>query len=241
MLQQTQVHRVSLFYRNFVRTFPTPHALAKAPLQKILLKWRGLGYNRRALFLRQAAEIIVRDCEGKVPRNAETLVALPGIGPATAAAIGAYAWDEPVVFIETNIRTVFLHFFFKRRRQITDKEVLKLVEQTLPRKVQLLSRSKVEPLGVREWYYALMDYGTMLKKTFGSLNARSAHYAKQSSFKGSRRELRGEILRRVISRPIQISNLPSLEKKGIRVAAVFSELVSEGFLQKRGKDFVLAV
>ncbi len=241
MLQQTQVERVASFFKRFIRHFPTPAALARAPLKEVLLAWQGLGYNRRALLLKRAAEIISREHGGEVPRSSEKLDALPGIGAYTAGAIMAFAWNEPAVFIETNIRTVFLHFFFKNRKKVHDKAILELVRQTLPVKVQPFSRSKVEPLGTREWYGALMDYGAHLKETIGNLNAaKSAHYAKQSRFKGSWRELRAEILRRAVrlDAPFRATNLSDIESS-FSVRDILSDLSSEGFLKKRGQDFIL--
>lgn len=231
MLQQTQVARVMRYYGKFVKKFPTPRALAGARLAEVLAAWSGLGYNRRALALKRAAEIIVREHGAEVPRSVEKLRALPGIGKASAAAILAYAWDEPVVFVETNIRTVFLHHFFPRKRQVRDAEILKVVARTLPKKVEPFSRSKVQPCSVRAWYSALMDYGTHLKEQFGNLNTRSAHYARQSSFAGSRREARGEILRRALKGGVRAGEFPR---------DILDELVRDGFLKKRGKVFIIS-
>ena len=236
MLQQTQVERVVPFFTRFVKAFPTPVSLARAPLREVLAVWQGLGYNRRALLLKRAAEIILREHGGEVPCSTEKLDALPGLGPYTAGAILAFAFDQPAVFIETNIRTVFLHFFFKDKKKVNDKEILELVRQTLP--------SSNIPTNVggspREWYSALMDYGAHLKETVGNLNAeKSANYAKQPPFKGSRRELRGEILRRVARGPVKATDFTNVAHTNLSISAILYELVREGFLKKQRGEFIL--
>jgi A/G-specific adenine glycosylase len=144
MLQQTQAERVTPLFKSFLKTFPTVRALARAPLKEVLLGWQGLGYNRRALNLKRAAEMILRDYDGKIPRNIEKLDALPGIGPYTARAVAAFAFGAVSPFIETNIRTVFLHFFFPKRKSVRDEEILELVKRTLPQGQQgsTLNREK---------------------------------------------------------------------------------------------------
>jgi A/G-specific adenine glycosylase len=183
MLQQTQVVRVEEKYPKFIRAFPDFKALNRAPLAKVYGVWQGMGYNRRALALKKIAHIVVNDYKGTLPKTHEDLCALPGIGKATASSIMAFAFNRPAVFIETNIRTVFIHFFFKKRKQVADEEILLLVEQCLYRK------------NPRVWYWALMDYGTMLKKSGEDKNIRSKHYKKQGRFEGSRRQKRGKILK----------------------------------------------
>lgn len=227
MLQQTQAERVVLFFNKWMKEFPTVKTLAKAPLKKVLQAWQGLGYNRRALHLKQAAQILVGKYGGEIPRSIEKIDKLPGIGPYTAGAIAAFAFDIASPFIETNIRTVYLHFFFKGKTQVEDQEIYSLVAQTLP-------EGKIG-----EWYQALMDYGAMLKKTLGNPNTRSAGYAKQSSFRGSRRELRGAIIRHALQESkVTLSDFQEL-KSGFAIAEIFYELVSEGFLKKEGRTFLL--
>jgi len=209
MLQQTQVERVAPFYKKFMREFPTPTALTRAPLKKVLRVWSGLGYNRRALYLQRAAQKMVREHDGQVPRSIAELDALPGIGEATAAAICAYAYNAPVVFVETNIRTVFLHHFFPKRNKVRDREILEVVKHTLP-------KSKI-----REWYAGLMDYGTHLKEKHGNQNVRSAHYTKQKPFVGSVRHMRGELLRRALAGTLWAADFPP---------PIVAQMKKEGFL-----------
>lgn len=188
MLQQTQAHRVILKYEGFIRLFPDVATLAAAPLHDVLGAWQGLGYNRRALALRRAAERIVTLHGGIVPRDEESLVSFPGVGPATARAVRAFAFNEPVILIETNIRAVFIHHFFPREEAVPDALLFPLIEATLDRR---------DP---RRWYNALMDYGTFLKKVHANPACRSAHHQRQSPFEGSVRQVRGAIIRLLLEK-----------------------------------------
>lgn len=184
MLQQTQVDRVIPKYQAFLKKFPTVKKLAEASLQEVLLMWSGLGYNRRALYLHRVAQTVVERYKGVFPNDAETLETLPGIGPYTSRAIATFSQDASYTFIETNIRRVFIYTFFPKSVVVSDSELVPYIEASLPKKKS-----------VREWYWALMDYGSRLKSETANPNRRSAHYTKQSAFKGSVRELRGEFLR----------------------------------------------
>jgi A/G-specific adenine glycosylase len=238
MLQQTQAERVVPFFKKWMQQFPTVQSLARAPLKKVLRAWSGLGYNRRALNLKRAAEKIVKEHGGKFPKTIPEIDALPGVGPYTAGAIAAFAFNTPSAFIETNIRTVYLHFFFKNKREVRDDEILRMVQKTLPTPSLISPSKEGEKVRIRDWYNALMDYGGMLKKTKGNMNTRSAHYAKQSKFRGSRRELRGEILRKA-TRKISV-HPREFFLESFPVAAIFSELTREGFLKRKGSSFTLA-
>lgn len=183
MLQQTQVDRVLPKYHTFVQTFPNVDTLAAASLQEVLALWVGLGYNRRAQHLHKAATILMREYKSTFPHTAHELEQLPGIGPYTARAIATFAYGTRGVFIETNIRTVYIHHFFAGQHNVHDNHIYPLIEATLP-----TSR-------IKEWYWALMDYGTHLKKTVGNASRQSTHHTMQSRFKGSVREVRGAIVR----------------------------------------------
>ncbi|OGG12538.1 hypothetical protein A3D77_04315 [Candidatus Gottesmanbacteria bacterium RIFCSPHIGHO2_02_FULL_39_11] len=182
MLQQTQVAKVIPKYKIFIKKFPTFEKLAKSRFSDVLFFWKGLGYNRRCRNLLEASSIIYGTYNGRVPKSVEALDLLPGIGQVTASSIYVFVFDEPKVFIETNIRRVFIHHFFKDKKGVDDKLIYPLVEQTLPIN---------HP---RDWYYALMDYGTYLGKTFPNPNRQSKHYTIQSKFTGSSRQVRGQIL-----------------------------------------------
>lgn len=225
MLQQTQTARVAEKFVEFVDAFPTVEALAAAPLREVLTVWQGMGYNRRARYLHELAGRIVAAYGGAVPDSPEELSKLPGIGSATAASICAFAFNRPVVFIETNIRAVFIHFFFHGEEGISDRDILPLAEAALDRK---------HP---HRWYSALMDYGAMLKKRHPNPSRKSAHHKKQKPFTGSRRELRGEALRAILERPgITLLRLASAVRRPEgEVASVVDELVREGLIKKAGK------
>lgn len=183
MLQQTQVSRVIPKFDTFIRAFPDEQTLATAPLADVLSLWSGLGYNRRAKFLHDATKKIVRDFGGVFPNNKTDLLTLPGVGAGTAGAIMTYAYNLPEVFIETNVRTVYFHHFFADDMIVADSELLPIVQATIDQE---------HP---REFYWALMDYGSWLKQNGGSRINQSKHYKKQSPLSGSVREVRGQIIR----------------------------------------------
>lgn len=227
MLQQTQVARVLLFYKSFIRTFPTPHALSAAPLSKVLLAWQGLGYNRRAKMLHKAAKEIVAH---GMPCTGPELQKLPGVGPYTAAAIAAFADNADVLVVETNIRTAILHHFFPKRRKVSDKEIARVLAQLAP------------PGRAREWYSALMDYGAHLKRSGIALNAQSRHYAKQTTFSGSLREARGALLRALAKGSLSRMRLLSLlgAARRTQVTEALEALCAEGLVRSHGRQYMLA-
>jgi A/G-specific adenine glycosylase len=223
MLQQTSVARVLPKYNEFLRAFPSMRALAHSSIEEVLSVWKGLGYNRRALALRNAANIIQQQCGGRMPRTVEELASLPGLGRATASSILVFSFNIPIAFIETNIRRVFIHAFFPRTHHVPDSKIFPLVEKTLDKK------------NPREWYYALMDYGAWMRGAVENPNRRSAIYTRRSPFEGSLRQLRGRVLNvmlRLSSASVnQIER--ALGKKDSRLPAALSQLLSEGFLQEK--------
>jgi A/G-specific adenine glycosylase len=223
MLQQTQVKRVVEKYRIFIRKFPTIRSVANARLRTILDTWSGLGYNRRALALKRLAVIVMNQFGGRLPDNVELLKKLPGIGDATASAICAFAFNQPVVFLETNIRTVFIHHFFKEQEEVKDSQILPQVEKTL------------DIHNPREWYYALMDYGVSLKRLHGNAARRSVYYHKQSKFEGSDRQIRGAIIKLLIHKDsiTTASILRQLPFGKPRIRKMIDRLAAEGFIEKR--------
>jgi A/G-specific adenine glycosylase len=229
MLQQTQVERVLEKYKEFLDAFPDFEALAHAPLPILLGIWQGMGYNRRALALKALAQKVVAERRGKLPREPEKLIALPGIGPYTAGAIAAFAFNKSVVFMDTNIRRVYIHEFFHDRDDIHDDEIIPLLEQTM------------DAGNPRKWYNALMDYGAMLKKNRVNPNRRSAHYIKQSPFENSNRQVRGRILKVIVAES-QLSAAQIVKRIGMdpeRVKANLTKLTEEGFIKKDGRMYSL--
>lgn len=225
MLQQTQVERVIPKFKAFMRAFPNFKRLAHAPQSDVLRLWQGLGYNRRALFLHRAAKTITSQYHGRLPQDPERLTALPGIGAATAASICVFAFNQPHVFIETNIRAVFIYHFFSEVQEVDDRDILSLISQTIDRQ---------DPF---TWYSALMDYGSFLKSRYGNPSRKSLHHVRQSRFEGSERQIRGEIVRYLTCNEYEsISKLANrLERKKEDVLRISKALVCEGFIHQKGK------
>jgi len=229
MLQQTQTERVISYWTRWKTLWPTPVALAEASLEDVLREWSGLGYNRRARFIRNAA-IAIRDrFGGQVPRLPEDLETLDGIGPYTARAISTFAYAEPNVFIETNIRAAAIHFFFPEAQSVRDAELFPILERTLDR---------TDP---RRWYWALMDYGAALKKVTKNPSRRSAHYTRQSPFEGSLRQARGAVLRFVTQHGAsdQETLVSGTGIEEDRLYEALSSLKKEGFLSEKGGVYLI--
>ncbi len=229
MLQQTKTDRVIKKYTDFLSIFPSFESLAHASLKEVLLAWQGLGYNRRGMALQRTAQIIMSEYKGNLPNDPTRLVTFPGIGKATAASICAFAFNMPTIFIETNIRTVFINFFFKDRGEIKDNEILPLVAAT------------VDATNPREWYYALMDYGVMLKKTLPNPSRKSAHHVQQSKFEGSDRQIRGMILKILTSQPYSAFDELCLliPREPHRIEKALRELESEKFIRIQNSFIVI--
>lgn len=230
MLQQTQTGRVEEKFSAFVARFPGFQELAAADFSAVLRLWKGLGYNRRAKYLHDISRTAVAEFDSALPDDPEILVRFSGIGKATAASICVFAFNKPYAFIETNIRTVFIHFFFPDQLGVSDPEIFALVEKTMDRE------------NPRRWFYALMDYGVMLKQTVGNLSRKSSTYRKQSRFEGSDRQLRGRILDLLLSRTrVDVKTAAIiLEQPEDRVRALTGALYSEGLLVEDNGWFKLA-
>ena len=223
MLQQTQVPRVIPKFISFLNDFPSLHALAAAPLAEVLRAWSGLGYNRRAKYLHEAAKTLQAAPE---PWTYEQLVACKGIGPNTAKAVLVYAYDQPEIFIETNVRTVFIHYFFQERQTVSDAEILAVHERTLDRELP------------RACYWALMDIGAYIKSAEGNASKKSTAYKKQTPFAGSLRQVRGRILKLLADGiPKTAEQLGRQEDK--RTEAVLETLKNEGLIHKKRRKYYL--
>ena len=229
MLQQTQVSRVLPKYKEFLKLFPNTKKLAEATLGDVLKAWQGLGYNRRAKFLKEAAEVVVSEHKGKWPKTVKGLQTLPGVGAYTAGAVMSFAYNEPVPLIETNVRTAYLHHFFKNQHGVPDSDLIPIIERTL------------DPRQPREWHWALMDYGSHLKATVGNLNTQSKSYKKQSDFKASNRYIRGAIIRELSKQPLTIQKLFSKLSQidSGRIELQLKVLLEENLLLKIGHQLSL--
>lgn len=230
MLQQTQTERVVPKYLAWMQEFPTAADLAAAPFPQVLAAWSGLGYNRRAGYLQSACRQVVEEWGGAFPQTAGELETLPGVGPYTARAVATFAFGQPEVFIETNIRSVYLFFFFPMEKtggqKVADSQLMPLIQATVYRP---------DP---RIWYYALMDYGARLKKSTANPNRQSRHYSRQSRFEGSLRQARGAIVRSLSrggNTPLSLEEMARLEGLPLeRIQAAAEGLVAEGMVCRRG-------
>lgn len=248
MLQQTQVSRVVPYYEEWLASFPTLEALAGAPLEAVLRTWRGLGYNRRAVSLKRAAETCVAAAAGapaRLPDDEAALVDLPGIGPATAAGVLAFAFHKPATYLETNVRAVVLHELFPDDDGVSDRSV---------REAVTAARDEVASRGIdpARWNWALLDYGAYLKRSVPNPSRRSAHHTRQSAFEGSRRQKRSALLRAVMDAPGgTVEDYASVvagllgDEGGAAEAAeltgkLLAELVREGFLARDSARFRIA-
>lgn len=230
MLQQTQTHRVAKKYDEFINRFPSFEQLAHASLRDVLTYWQGLGYNRRGKYLHEIAQKVMGEYNGCLPSSPDILVTFPGIGKATASSIAAFAFNAPTVFIETNIRAVFIDSFFKGKTDIKDTELVPLIHATVDQK------------RARDWYYALMDYGVMLKKSKKNPSRASAHHTKQSSFAGSDRQIRGEILKLLTQfHDLALSDfLVMLDRDPQRIEKNLFDLCAEQLICKKNNLFSIA-
>lgn len=238
MLQQTQVSRVQLRWETWLDEFPTLDALAAAPLSRVLEAWQGLGYNRRAVALKRTAETCATMYDGRLPAEYPLLIALPGIGPATAAGVRAFAFDKTGVYLETNVRTVILYELLPGCEMVSDKTIASLVGQTC------------DPDNPRGWYYAMLDYGALLKRTVPNPSRRSAHHAAQSPFEGSRRQKRAWLVRAILAvGEGTISTFDLCRQLGLNeraagreapdpgeVESILSDLLADGLVAQVGKD-----
>jgi A/G-specific adenine glycosylase len=218
MLQQTQVSRVELKFSLWMKAYPTLSKLSQASLTDVLKLWQGLGYQRRAKALYDLAQSIKA-----IPKAYDELVRLKGIGPYTASAVCAFAYDIfPAHLLETNIRTALIESFHQGESEVHDG----MLYDDLSR---LTKHRSVQKVGSRTWYYALMDYGAYLKTQRISHNAKSAHYAKQSPYEGSTRQLRAKVLFAITHK----KKLPLDE----RTESVVQKLIGEGYIVQKGKSF----
>lgn len=233
MLQQTQVARVVPYYERWLDDFPTIDALAAAPLEAVLRAWQGLGYNRRAIALKRLAETVAAEvAPGSAPTlpcDRDELLALPGVGPATAAGVRAFAFGEPDAYLETNVRAVFLHELFADAEGVPDRAIVPLVADAAARAAQA-------GIDSRAWNYSLLDYGAHLKRTVPNPSRRSAHHGRQSTFEGSRRQKRARLLRAVMEEPGATTEdlVAALSLDAGEALGILEDLAAEGFIAREG-------
>lgn len=230
MLQQTQTARVALKYPPFINQFPDFQTLAAASLQDVLKYWQGLGYNRRGKYLHEIAKKVVNEYKGTLPAEPSVLITLPGLGKMTSASVVTFAFNKPTVFIETNIRAAYLHYFFAKEEEISDSQLMPLIQSTVDKK------------NPREWYYALMDYGVTLKKKMSNPSRRSAHYTVQSKFEGSDRQIRGMIIKMLTesTNPLTFVHFYSfIDRSSTRINKVLHGLCRDELIKCVNKHFFI--
>ena len=237
MLQQTQASRVVPAFRSFLRRFPTVRALAAARRRDVVREWGGLGYNRRAVRLSEAARAIVRDHGGRIPRDPATLRGLPGAGPYTAAAVASLGFGQPVAVVDTNVRRVVarVHAGIDGHEAPT-KEVWALADAWLDRE---------DPI---TWNQAVMDLGREVCRPnprcdvcplarvcrfrlAGSIAARGPR--RQGPFVGSGRQVRGAVVRVLRSHP-WLTRTRLADETGFppeRIDAAVGTLTADGLVE----------
>jgi len=222
MLQQTQVSRVLAGYREFIERYATVSDLAQATPADVLRIWKGMGYNRRAMYLLRAAKAIVEIYHGKFPVSEEELIKLPGLGKYTARAILVFAYAQEVPLVDTNIRQIITHFFFNGEPQ-KESVIEEVAGQLIP------------PAKSWEWHQALMDYGALAMQ-----NAKCQMLNKKKKtipFRDSNRFYRGRIVDRLREGDMRESKLTSeLEKKYEKsndfLKAILQGLEADGLISR---------
>ncbi len=242
MLAQTQAARVAARYPDFLSAFPTPRVMARAGVAAVVRAWSGLGYNRRAVALFRLAEQLVERHGEAVPAHLDELLALPGVGAYIARAVLAFAFEEQVGVVDTNISRVLA-------RAIAGAPL-----RTAP--AQRLADSLVTG-SPRDWNLALMDLGALVCRArdprcaacplaehacaFNAARrrgeaiedpARTSALAarRQAPFAGSDRELRGRLLRVACAGPVQLDASSFSDLDAARLARAAEALVAEGLL-----------
>ena len=208
-----------------MKVFPNVGSLAQADLKEVLILWQGLGYNRRARYLYESAKLLALN---GTTHDAMELTMLPGVGINTAGAISVYVFNKPVVFVETNIRTVIIEHYFSKKSTVTDTEILDVLRR-------LIRTTHLDP---RNWYWAVMDYGTYLKSSVKNVQ-KSAHFVKQTPFNGSARQLRSAILRSLLDHDYTQERLLGIHTD-TRSLDVIHALVRDKLVVLDGRNYAIA-
>jgi A/G-specific adenine glycosylase len=236
MLQQTQAARVVPAFRRFLELFPTVKALARASRGEVIRAWRGLGYNRRATALSEAARAIVRDHGGRVPSEPGDLLRLPGVGPYTAAAVASIAYGKAVPAVDANVRRILARI----RLGVEPHEAA-------PALIDALAARWLDRADPGGWNQALMDLGREVCRPSPRCSvcplangcrfraARRKPVASprgQTPFHGSFRQLRGRVLDVLRDGPAALSTLTRRTgEPSSRVARAVQALHAEGLVR----------
>lgn len=247
MLQQTQVARVIDRFHEFVDRFPTPERCADAPTSSVIELWAGLGYNRRAVNLWRCAEQIVERHGGSVPQDLPSLLALPGVGPYTARAVLAFAFEDDVAIVDTNVGRLLARWSG--------------VSLT-PRHAQAMADALVPAGEAWSWNQGLLDFasGVCTKRNpscDGCVIAAACAWrgngpdpavasagvsVPQSRFEGSERQVRGRIVAALRHGPVAVSALDEFGRDTdtpTDLARIASGLVADGLAARSGSVLTL--
>lgn len=220
MLQQTQVERVVPKYLEWIHRWPSWQSLAGSSRREVLAAWSGLGYNRRAIYLRESAKKVISEYSGQLPDSPEELMKFPGIGRYTSRAILIFARNHPLAAVDTNIRRVLIHEL-KLPASISMGDIERIALKLLPKKQS------------RIWHYALMDYGALV---LPRQIKRIQPLSRQSRFEGSLRQIRGEIIRQLTQksrvRLSTIANVLARSEQDVLKAA--EALARDGLVKIQG-------
>ena len=247
MLQQTQADRVVPHYEAFTAAYPDPAACAAAPLEEVLRAWTGQGYPRRARNLRRTAQLVVADHGGRVPDDLTGLLALPGIGPYTARAVLAFAFERDVAVVDTNTGRVLAR---------------RAGERLTPARAQELADAWVPAGHGWAWNQGLLDLGALrcrptgphctgcpVRRTCAWARARwpdpdpasrsAGVSVRQAPFAGSVRQARGRLLRALADGPVSLAAVATVvgwaERDDTEVGAVVDSLLADGLVHRRGR------
>ncbi len=221
MLQQTQAPRVVEKFNQFVEVFPDLESLAKAQKFEILQLWSGLGYNRRAIWLQEAAQMIIERKE--FPNTPEELQKMKGIGKYSAHSILIFAFNYDLATVDTNIRRILVAEKFAEEKT-SERDLWEIAKKLVPK-----GRS-------RDWHNALMDYGS-IELTVAKTGIKPL--TKQGKFKGSDREYRGKILKLLLeSKKITINQMITvLNLQEVKLESILQKMVKENLIKKKGKYY----
>lgn len=227
MLQQTQVSRVVPKFNDFMKTFPTIESLAKAKTKQLLQVWSGLGYNRRAIWLKEAASQIV--ARGEFPQVVKELQNLKGVGPYTSRSILIFAFNRDLAAVDTNIRRVLIASGF------ADESTSDKMLQSIADSVLLRGRS-------RDWHNALMDYGSQV---LTSSSTGISPTSTQPCYEGSSRQVRGAVIRALTeTNELGLGDLMLLldcDLEESELESIMSQLIVDGLVELvRGASYRIA-
>lgn len=226
MLQQTQVDRVKEYYARWTRKWPTVSHLARADRKDVLREWMGLGYNNRAVNVHKAAQKMAKFYKGDVLKAVKNYEHVPGIGPYTSRAVRIFAANEDIATVDTNIRRILMHEF-NLPSTVSDKKLWELAAQCLPK-----GRS-------RDWHNALMDYGSIV---LTSRKTGIKPKTRQSTFEGSDRQIRAQVLRHVLRYGQTFAELQKVTGADrARLERIVGKMVAGGLIELKNRRYVLGV